>query len=474
MIRTITRNNLILLIIPIIIWIVVYFVIGFDGLYGQDSYEYLRYTKAISHFMKTGEHPGDYFWPLYYPISGAIVNLLTNNEKISLLTVSVLSLSTSAYYLHKLITLLFPENIRFSILYVIGFYIFSPYVVKSSVTVMSDMLATCFIIVTVYNFYKYKFDKIIINFYGIAIFSVFAVMTRYASAILVLPFILISINYFIKQEKFWKHVLPILVVVGILTLPHFLVRYSNYDSFLSHPWLNNWSLANFFNNSFITVDGYSDNLLPNLIYSFSNFFHPAYIFLGPFLIFILIKKRSLIFLDISLVAIILYALFLAGIPFQNNRFLLLSFPIVLVSFYPAFNFISHRLQKKLFLFGISAVVVVQLMLTGRTLQPIFERNRFELNLTEQLKPYQNKTLYSFDVDIALKGRGLNFNYKNLWENRYEDFQQGELVLFHPTKFEKQWNHKNPMINWKKLNSNYSLKTILNGADGWKLYKIERN
>ena len=61
-----------------------------------------------------------------------------------------------------------------------------------------------------------------------------------------------------------------------------------------------------------------------------------------------------------------------------------------------------------------------------SLKPILERNHLEQEITSKLENYQNKTLYSFDIDIALQGRGLDFEYKNLWIEKYNTF---EMVLW---------------------------------------------
>jgi hypothetical protein len=90
----------------------------------------------------------------------------------------------------------------------------------------------------------------------------------------------------------------------------------------------------------------------------------------------------------------------------------------------------------------------------------------------ELQPYQKNILYSFDVDIALKGRGVQFDYKNLWVKKYDSFQKKALVLFHPTKFKEQWKDKNPMLNWEALQTENKLKKIKNLPEGWVLYQIQ--
>ena len=464
---------LILFFIPILFWLIIYWGYGFDGLYGQDSYEYLRYANAIRNFILTGENPGDYFWPLYYPIFGAIVSLVIKNTVISLQLISVLSLSVSSIYLYKLMLLVFPFKKKITALYTILFFIFSPFVIRSSMIIMSDILATCFIILTVYNFYKFKINTTIFNFYNIAVFSALALMTRYACAVVLIPIVMASSFYFFKTRGLIKHIPFLILISCFLLFPHFVVRYSNYGSFLSHQWLQNWSLAHFFQSSFTTIDGSSYNLFPNLIYGFSNFFHPGYLLFGlPFIFLIFLKPIAKYSTSILLFSVVLYAFFLAGIPFQNNRFLLLSFPLVILVLFPAFDYLNEIFSRKLIYIGSILILSIQLVLTARAFKPTLERNNFEVEMVKLMKPYQDKTLYSFDVDVALKGRGLDFEYHNLWGKKYTNYKQGDLVLFHPTKFEEQWKGKNPMLNWNFLSSHFKLKPLLNCPDGWQLYQIQ--
>jgi hypothetical protein len=61
-----SRENLALFIIPFLLMLILR-IVGFDGLYGQDSYEYLRYATAIHYYRPDGSHPGIYFWPVLFP-----------------------------------------------------------------------------------------------------------------------------------------------------------------------------------------------------------------------------------------------------------------------------------------------------------------------------------------------------------------------------------------------------------------------
>ena len=61
---------------------------GFNGLYGQDSFEYLRYSRELHEYLSGGELPGTFFWPVLYPLSGAVVSFFLP-DVLSLQVVSV-------------------------------------------------------------------------------------------------------------------------------------------------------------------------------------------------------------------------------------------------------------------------------------------------------------------------------------------------------------------------------------------------
>jgi hypothetical protein len=171
------------------------------------------------------------------------------------------------------------------------------------------------------------------------------------------------------------------------------------------------------------------------------------------------------------VAFLIYALFLMGIPFQNDRFLLVSFPLVVIVCYAPFERMMHcfAAYRK---FSAIVIFIVYLVCIVRAVYPVMELNRFERHLASSMKAYEGSTLYAFDADIALKGRGLVFDYHNLWMYRYEKFTCNALVLFNPDKFSLQWKDKNPMLNFEKLKSDYNLSLMHSYPKGWKLYKIE--
>ena len=136
------------------------------------------------------------------------------------------------------------------------------------------------------------------------------------------------------------------------------------------------------------------------------FFHPGFFFIGGILSVIWVKNYKLYISTIHktlLICVLLYVLFLAGIPFQNPRILGLVFPLVLIILYPAFEKLVHFLTKKnSYKTVLLCCFFIQLFFFLWTFNSIWYRNILERDLVALVKPHQGKTLYSFDIDLALK------------------------------------------------------------------------
>jgi hypothetical protein len=127
---------------------------GFNGLYGQDAHEYLRYSKALHEFFVSGKNPGDYFWSIIYPLLGAGLSFILP-EIFSMQIISIISLIISCILLEKILILLYQEQRILVRIYVLLFFFFSPYILRASIVAMSDMLSLVFILAAFYFFYKH-------------------------------------------------------------------------------------------------------------------------------------------------------------------------------------------------------------------------------------------------------------------------------------------------------------------------------
>ncbi len=455
-----------------ILFLIVRIAMQFDGLYGQDAYEYLRYTNEMYSFFVNGTLLGDYFWGMGYPFFGCIFNFFVHDGAVALQLVSLAAAFTTWIYMDKMLALIYPEEPNYIITFL--FLVLSPIFIIQSFLVMSDMLACSFIIMAIYYFIQFIIQSKNKHCMLGVIFSMLSLQTRYASiVILVLFFVLVFIK--LVKSKNYKMIL-FSVLIGItISLPHIYIRANNSLQFLSHNFLTEWNILNLFKNSFISINGESQSKLINLVYCLYSFFHPQFFAFGC-LIFVLIfinKYKFFIgnrFQNIILISILTYAIFLAGIPFQNKRFLALSFPLVIIVCYPVLKQIlsATKWSKSL----IMGVLVLQFGFIVYFGKPIYQRSKLEKTIANDLIAFSGKTIYIFDIDLALKGRNVPLDYQNIWYKEYKNFKKGALVLLNAAQLEKQWIGLNPLINWNKLKTNETLQVLKPYGDGWNLYEIQ--
>lgn len=466
-----TFANILFFSLPILVFIVLRF-LNFDGAYGQDSYEYLRYTKAIEKYFYEGVKPGSFYWPVFYPLLGFVFKTLFGNAILSLQLLSCFSFSLSCIYVLKTINLLFPKH-KHNFLFVFLFGLLSPYFLKTGLVVMSDATAILFIVLSFYYFFQFKVKKrgLILTLFFISC----AVMTRFPSTIILFPVVIATLVLAFKEQKY-KQLFISTLVAGIPLIPYFIFQKKSLLSATENPFLKSWSIQNFFSSSYTSVDGFQNYLLPNLIFVLKVFFHPGFIFIG-FLLSIFFFRKKIFFKSFSSKIIItsigIYLLFLAGIPFQNTRVLSLVFPLVLILLAPVFEHLIqfYKIKKNQLIFFSIITICIQVTLFTLSFKGTFKRAVFEKNLVEKIQIYQGNKLFAFDYDIALKGRDLDFNYQNMYVKLYTDFNKNDLVLFNPDDLTQQWKDKNPMKNWHKINDSYNLETLIVFDNNWKLYRI---
>ncbi|WP_430410385.1 ArnT family glycosyltransferase [Kordia sp.] len=463
-------QNLTVFFIPFLLLFVLR-IVGFDGLYGQDSYEYLRYSNAIQNYVTENVHPGNYFWPVLYPTLGSLFGFIFGTS-LTLQLLSCVSFSVACVYILKTIRLLYPTA-PFRFFYVLIFAVFCPFLLKMGLIVMSDALAMVFVVLSFYFFFKSYYKNT--SFAPIFIFATCALMTRYASIFITFPIILYTLYLVWKRKKIQQLAVATLGSI-IIAIPFLIFQWGALFEATSNPFLENWSVGNYFKSSFTTQDGTTSYTFPNLIYALYVFFHPGFIFLGSILSLITLKNHKSLFSfhqKTLLICSTLYILFLAGIPFQNPRILGLVFPLILILMFPAFGkLMEFKYIKQIFIPVGIFFIALQIFFFSMTFKLIFERTIIEKELASMIKPYEGETLYSFDVDLAMQGRGLDFDYKNMFLERYEKFQANDLILFDAARYQTQWKDKNPMLNWEFIEQNYQLKVLETHSKGWKLYQIE--
>lgn len=466
------KKNFLSYIIPTIIFFAAMFIWKFNGLYGQDSHEYLRYSRSLSLFFSDGKTLNNFFWPVYYPLSGSILSFIKISNILSLQLISLASFLFAIIYLKRILSLVYIDSQEKISLYILITFAVSPIMLVYSQVVMSDML--CLFFITGGFYHSIKFEKELQNkdYLLSVMFIVAAVSTRYVSVVIIIIPAVLIIKAFVKNFQINTLIFSLLLVIFIL-IPEFILKFDYRSDFLSNVWLKNWNPLYFISARFNTPEGYFTYRFANIVYAFENLFHPAFIFIGIVLIpFIRKRDFEINVVKQSLLIIILYVIFIAGIPFQNLRFLLLTFPFVIILMYKPFvrlnSYLKNPLIKKLL---ILSVVVIQLFFYGYMFNNIYKQNKLEREISDYLKDFPGRIIYTFSIDPALKSYNVKNPIINLWRQKITVYKNSSFVLFNKEKFGQQWEGKNPMINWNYFEKNYSAKMIKQFEDGWELYEI---
>lgn len=463
------RTYYLYLVLPVLAFAIARLALGIDGLYGQDSYEYLRFTKAIYEGFKAGNLPTNFFWPVGYPLVGSIFMFTGIPAELSLQLGSLFSLIGILVYLHKIL-LPFAKNEHILRYYLIACVLFSPLVFRSAIVCMSDMLCVFFVVGHIHYSLRYLKELRAQDLLGALLFAVGAVFTRYGSAVIVAATsVMVAVHFF--RNFTMKHLFLALLGFATALIPHFMFTNNGVFHFTGHHFLTDWSVGNMWRSSFVTHNGTANYPWPNLVFYFLEILHPRFfVALVPILLFALLKKKKLLY-SYLLIPVGIYLIFLSGIDFQNTRFVLPLLPYFAIVLFPIFEELVVTLPYKKSL--ATLFVAGNLFLTFLGFSSLYSRMRLEKVIVSTLsEKYPKRQVYSFDMEVALKGRSYDGEVLSLYDSVYAKFDKQALILFNVEKIEKQWTGRAPMQNWNNLQTKYSLQQIETFEQGWRLYEVK--
>lgn len=448
---------------------------GFDGFFGQDSYEYLRLARQMQASWLENETVADAIYPPGYPFLGAVLAFIVGSPEWGLSLVSLLAGLLSLWFFRRILDQLYlgqhTEKTVFTILVLLA----SPAYLKASQVAMSDMSAVCLVLTTVFLACQYEQKGRPGLLFIAATLAALAVSVRIATLVVVpFPVLFLAWKSFEKKQFLtWTgSVLTAgILLVGLFQLQHFSSLLSN-----GHPYSpDHWNPANFFRKEFHSYEGNLVYTLPNLVFVTGIFYHKAFQFWGGIYVVFLLRNRKSIPINARLLwlPVVAYLLFMAGMSVQNERYLLLVFPLALLLVFPGFaSLMNLLLQKKLWIPALALNVAMLLFLNYRSLRGPVCLSAFEKHMASDLEPFRNRKVYSFSVDVALKQRIPGMQFLSLWEKRYAEFDPDAMVLFNEAEFAKDWAGQNPMLNWERLQKDYRLRPVKSWPDGWALYEID--
>jgi hypothetical protein len=442
--------------------------LGFNGLYGQDAHEYLRYSKALIHYLQYGEHPGQFGWPVLYPFSGAVLGLVFEQHvDFGLQLISMVSFSGALYYMFRILKLLYGND-RAALGYVLCFGLLSPYFLRLGVVVMSDMMGIFFMCAAVFHMLRFRKEKKAKDILAVLVFTAAARLARIpAPVVLVIPFALFG--WTMTRNMNWIYFTCGLLICLILFLPELYLGGISYGSFPQE-----WSAANFFRSDQLNAgSGFLHYGIPNLLFVLGTLVHPGYLLPSALLVFFMrredVKGEALFFFVLP---VLVYLLFLAGFANQNTRLNTFIFPFLLALYFPAFlrlraRFLHQGAGRKAFY---TSCTLFQLGLFYFAFNDFYFVNRLEHEEAAYIgENYPGVPVYTQGMGPSLRSYGI----KEVYDMDDSEARCGNacLVLIDTRNFEVQWHNLRPMGNWEFIQQHCSVRKVKTFDRGWDLYEI---
>lgn len=465
-------------IIPVVAWLIVRFVFGFNGLYGQDAYAYLLHAREWKAFFLRSETPGSFFWPPNYSIVSALLALIINTEFYSLQLTSVLSIVGLAGILNAWIKEAYnqvDESVR------IGFitltFLLSPYMLRLGMQSMSDMLAMFLLTASFFQLWKLTKNDLLRDLLLWSVFSALAITTRYPAVIVLLPSIGFVGFRLLSKGQLSRLVIGLLVAgVPLSMAAWWKLESGGMQTVLDIDLIQNWHFSNLFKSEFHTSDTNSKFLLPNLVFNLNPFIHPGTVFFGAILLLPSVasfKKGSFNLLLIG--SILLYACLLSGVPFQNTRVATFTYPLIVIFLFSGFVKLCSWLRAKNIPLKLVLIfsLVIQLGLCARALQPSISYNHFEQELATWIQ--QNcatKTVYTSSYSQLFDVYETSNSVVQIFDSELNEFEDGSVFIFNKTWANFKLKGTTPLRNWEKAQSLMQITELKCWKNGWCVYSLE--
>ncbi len=350
----------------------------------------------------------------------------------------------------------------------------APYFVRAGLTGMSDALGLALALGAFWLGLRVVYKGRTPDAVAAAILMALAVTTRFGLAALLLP-LGAAMLLMLWRYRNLNGIFGMVVAGALAFLPHFWLKQGILSDPAQHSMVQHWSLMNLFQSAFSNENGIVHYLFPNILYLLFPLCHPGFCLLLPGLL-LLAKKTDIVLPSkkVLIASLACYLLLLGGLPHQNLRFLLPAYALLLLLFFPAWDRMfayGFYFFKRLTWSILALVLAVQIFAIVKIMAPVLARNRLEVGNAKEIQTVlpPNATVYTFDLDIALRSYLPDIQWKNMWIQRYDTFPDGSFVLFNEPLLRPQWEGRNPILNWDDLNQQQRLVLKRELPGGWKLF-----
>jgi hypothetical protein len=460
-------------------WAVFRLASGFDGLYGQDAHEYVRFAGEVRAYFEGGPAPGPFFWPVVYPALAAVTSFLAGSTISAAQLVSGLALLGAFAAGATALARRSPGDAKLAVVYWGLGFAMAPFVLRVAIASMSDLLAVAFLCSFLFFAFEWERSRRPLDLAAASFFAVAAVTTRHPFALVLAPAAAVLAVLAVRTLRRRELAAAGLAAAAALLAfaPTLLLARGGAASPLHYPGLEGWSLANAFSRTTAISGGTTTRAFPTGAFAISNAVNPGFFVLGLPLLLAARKKDLDTPLARGLAAgWLLSALFHAGVPEQNDRHLLASFPLVPFLLFPAFARVARSRLAALPRFApplaVALLAALQLGLAARACRAMLAANRLELEAAAVLRKSPAPTLYTFSLTPALATRGVPQRLVDLWSAPPDDARPGDLVLFAPGRFATQWKGRRPMTGFESLEKRFDLVPLRQLGGGFTLFRLD--
>lgn len=460
-----------LLLLPLALAVCWCWTSNYGGVNGQDAHDYWRIAREWTAFWVGGERPVMAEHPHGYPIAGAVLGTVLGDELIGLRVVSSVSLLLLAFSLRWVLSRSSVERgplLAFVLLSVAA----CPFLLRYGMMSMSDVPGTALIFLAYVMLVRSREAGASYYILLAIMFAAAAMMVRMAVAPLIGALMLAGL-YEVERARRVLWAFLISAVVLLLVLVAVTKNGSSAEGLLQGTPLAEWSPLNLFRRVLHSDDGVLVYRVPNIIYVLGIFVHPGFLPMG-ILLLPFFRKADLFSVRARMAAwcVGCYLLFIAGMPFQNDRVLLMALPFVAVLLYPAFQrawswWAVKGLRPALW---VSAMALVQLGLFARAIQPFMDQSRTERELANEVNGLQPSRIYTHGMGAAFTNYCAPVPVTELWYNVIDTFQHGAVVVVKPQNLVEQWNGLPPGINWQRI-QDQGFQPIDQHPDGWSIGRV---
>lgn len=435
----------------------------FNGFYGKDAYVYALHAQKL--------YRGEFRWPILYPLAGGVLLEITKSVA-AMQWVSMLSFASAlVLMLYLLWALNYP--MRHSLVFLLVFALPAPYFARLGLSSMSDMFAIVFMLASALCSVQFIQQGKLHFFLQAGLFALLCFFTHTGTALLL--FIPFAYCAFLLLHR--SNVFVACFVLFLVTSAVALYKTGQLAQILNHELLNGWSISHFVRSEFAGYgDGKHLHALPNLFFVSGIFYHPGFNAAGIFfaVLFFLRKKKSNAE-QVLFYSVLLYVLFLAGLPVQNIRLLTPAFAFVLLLGYPSFLTIYERFNsvgKKTFL--AVTLFVLNAFLLSQAMKTLVQLSNTDQEIAHVLTRLPSeKRLYVMGVDEALKFYGVKNPMTSLWSRGVLKIEDHEMLLLNKQELCVQWSGSLAEQNLHYIELHCRITPLREFSNGYVLYAAEK-